>query len=138
MLNRRTKYALRSLVRMAGLAEGQWLSIAELARSEQMPRKFLERVVLELNRGGLVVSRKGRSGGNRLAVAPERITVSTVLRLMDGPLALVSCVSVTAYEQCIDCDSEEACCIRPILKKARDAVAAVLDATTIADMVKEK
>ena len=99
MLNRSTKYALRSLVRMAGLVEGQWLTVAELARTEKMPRKFLERVVLELNRGGLVVSRKGRLGGNRLAVAPDRITVSTVLRLMDGPLALVPCVSVNGSMQ---------------------------------------
>ena len=137
MLNRSTKYALRSLVRMAGLVEGQWLTVAELARTEKMPRKFLERVVLELNRGGLVVSRKGRLGGNRLAVAPDRITVSTVLRLMDGPLALVPCVSVTAYRRCTDCGSEEACCIRPVMKRARDAAAAVLDETTVADMVAE-
>ena len=138
MLNRSTKYALRSLVRLAGLAEGEWLTVAELARSETMPRKYLERILLALNRGGLVISRKGRLGGNRLALAPDRITVSTVLRLMDGPLALVPCVSVTAYRHCPDCGSEQTCCIRPVMKRARDAVAAILDETTISDMVSKE
>ena len=135
MLNRSTKYALRSLVRLAGLAKDEWLTVAELARSESMPRKYLERILLALNRGGLVISRKGRLGGNRLALDPDRITVSTVVRLMDGPLALVPCVSVTAYRHCPDCGNEKTCCIRPVMKRARDAVAAILDETTIADML---
>ncbi len=134
MLNRRTKYALRALVRLARLADDEWLAVSELVRSEDMPRKYLERIMLDLNRGGLVVSRQGRAGGSRLAQPPERITISAVLRLMDGPLALVPCVSVTAYRPCTDCGSEEECCIRPAMKKARDAVAAILDETTIANM----
>lgn len=134
MLNRSTKYALRALVRLARLEQGEWLAVSELARSEDMPRKYLERIMLDLNRGGLVASRQGRAGGTRLALPPGRITVSAVLRLMEGPLALVPCVSVTAYKRCMDCGSEEECCIRPVMKRARDAVAAILDETTIADM----
>ena len=134
MLTRKTKYALRALAGLAREPPGQWLSVAALAAREQLPRTFLERILLDLNRSGFVDSRKGREGGYALAAPAQKIRVADVVRRMDGPLAPVPCVSITAYRRCTDCGSEAACCIRPVMKRVRDAIAAVLEHTSVADL----
>ena len=134
MLTRKAKYALRTLACLAREPQGGWLSVAAIASQEQLPRKFLERILLDLNRSGFVISRKGREGGYTLAAPATTLLVADVVRRMDGPLAPVPCVSRTAYRRCTDCGDEATCCIRPVMKRVRDAIAGVLEHTSIADL----
>lgn len=134
MLTRKTKYALRALACLARQPPGSWLSTTAIADEEKLPRKFLERILLDLNRSGFVASRKGREGGYTLAAPAHTLRLADVLRRLDGPLAPVPCVSLTAYRPCHDCGPEASCRIRPVMKKVRDAIAKVLEHTTVADM----
>ena len=134
MLTRKAKYALRAMACLARGPRRRPLSVAAIAAGEQLPRKFLERILLDLKRDGFVTSRKGRVGGYALAGPAHAIRVADIVRRMDGPLAPVPCVSRTAYRRCTDCGSEASCCIRPVMKQVRDAIADVLEHTTVADM----
>ncbi len=134
MLTRKTKYALRALACLARQSPDGWLSTATIAETEKLPRKFLERILLDLTRSGFVVSRKGREGGYALAAPAQTLRLADVVRRMDGPLAPVPCVSHTAYRHCDDCGPEASCCIRPVMKQVRDAIAHVLERTTVADL----
>lgn len=135
MLTKKTKYALRALIYLAEHRDSPVL-IANLARDEKMPKKFLERILLEMNKEGFLASKKGKGGGYFLARPASDIFIGDVVRIMDGPLAPVSCVSVTAYAPCKDCPSEAACHIRSVMKQVRDAIAAILDKTSLEDMIR--
>ena len=132
MLSQRARYALKALVHLSRVPEGQTVQIAALAEREQIPRKFLEVILVELKRHGLVESVRGKHGGYRLARPPAMITYGDVVRVTDGPLALVPCVSRTAYRRCDDCQDEESCAIRRVMAEVRDETSRVLDATTLA------
>jgi Rrf2 family protein len=106
--------------------------IAEIAERARVPRKFLEQILLDLKRRGIVRSLRGRAGGYLLGRQPKNITFAEVIRTIDGPLALSPCVSTTAYHKCEDCDDEETCVIRKVLLAARDATAMVLEERTLA------
>lgn len=134
MLTRKTKYALKALLVLTDQPEGQPILIADLVRDAEVPRKFIEQILLEMNRAGILSSKKGRGGGYWLAKSARDITIGEIIRLTDGPLAPVSCVSETAYAPCAECPDEDACRIRRIMKEARDAIARVLDRRTLADM----
>ena len=134
MLSKKAKYGLKALLYLADRPEEKPVLIAEIAERERIPKKFLDMILLELRNAGLLFSRKGKGGGYSLALPPERIPIGTVIRLLDGPLAPVSCVSKSAYRPCDDCQSETACRIRLLMGRVRDAVADVLDATTLADI----
>ena len=136
MLSQKARYALRALVELAR-AEEEQLTSGEIAERADAPRKFLEAILLETTRRGLVVSRRGKFGGYSLARAPEQITFAEVIRVIDGPLALAPCVSRTAFRKCPDCPSLEDCTLRGALLKARDATAEVLDSYTLADAVRD-
>ena len=138
MLTRKTKYALKALLVLADEGAGKPLLIADLSVRAGVPKKFLEQILLELNKAGLLSSRKGRGGGYRLALEPRDITVGEIIRLTDGPLAPVPCVSVSAYAPCPECRDEETCRIRSVMKEARDALSAVLDRRTLADMLRSQ
>ncbi len=97
-----------------------------------MPRKFLEQILLDLKKRGIVRSQRGRSGGYLIGKAPKDISFADVIRTIDGPLALAPCVSVTAYHKCEDCVDEATCAIRKVLLAARDATAEVLESRTLA------
>jgi Rrf2 family protein len=101
------------------------------------PKKFLESILLTLKNQGILVSRKGRGGGYALARPADQISFGEIVRLMDGPLAPVPCVSVTAYHACEECASEAGCEIRAVMKRVRDAISEVLDATTLADALRD-
>lgn len=136
MLSQKAKYALHALLYLADRPVGEPTLIAEIAESQQMPRKFLELILLELKRHGLVRSMRGKHGGYTLAKPADTISFGQVVRYIDGPLALVPCASKTAYRRCDDCLSEEACAIRDTMRRARDAVARVLDNANLADAVR--
>ena len=136
MLSQKAKYALHALLFLADRPAGEPTQIAEIAKSQHMPRKFLELILLELKRHGLVRSIRGKHGGYTLAKPPEAITFGQVVRYIDGPLALVPCASKTAYRRCDDCRSETECSMRETMRKARDSVARVLDGATLAEAIR--
>ena len=137
MLSKKAKYGLKALLYLADQSENRIVSITDIATSERIPKKFLDMILLEMRNAGLLASRKGKGGGYSLALPPEQIFIGTVIRLLDGPLAPVSCVSQTAYRRCDDCISEEACRIRQLMGKVREATAGVLDSTTLADISRQ-
>ncbi len=138
MLSMKAKYGLKALLALAeSEAEGPIL-IGDLSRREKIPQKFLESILLQLKRADLLRSKKGRGGGYALGRDPRAIILGDVIRLLDGPLALVPCASLTAYRKCGDCADEAACGIRIIMKDVRDATAGILDGTTLADLLQRQ
>jgi Rrf2 family protein len=130
----KAKYALKALACLANAPPGEPLLIAGIAESEGIPKKFLESILAELKQHGVLRSRKGRGGGYFMARPAEQVTVASVLRVIDGPIAPVPCLSRTAYRRCYGCRDEETCTVRIVLKYAHDASVDVLERTTIADM----
>ena len=133
MLSQKAKYALKALCQLAGGPQDQLVLVSEIAEREQAPRKFLELILLDLKRHGLVYSQRGKNGGYALAKPASQITVGEVIRILDGPLAPLPCASLTGYRRCSDCDDEEICPVRLVMRQVRDAIANVVDNTTIAD-----
>ncbi len=136
MLSNKAKYALKALQVLAKEYGQGPVLISEIARRESMPPKFLELILLELKNHGILQSKKGKGGGYFLARAPQSVSVGQVVRLMDGPLAPLPCVSKTSYMRCRECRDERSCGIRLIMKDVRDATARILDSTTLADVLK--
>ena len=133
ILSSRGKYATRALLDLSlHYGEGP-VQVHDIATRQQIPVKYLEQILLSLKRFGFVQSRKSPGGGYFLAKAPEALTLGEVVRAMDGPLAPISCVSVSGYMEC-GCPEPERCGLRVVWKQARDAVAAILDGTTFADI----
>jgi Rrf2 family protein len=132
MLSQKCKYALRALLALARENTDELLLVSDIAERENLPKKFLEAILLELNRNGLVRSRRGRGGGYALAKPADLITFGQVVRIMDGPLAPLSCVSVNYYRRCDDCKDEASCEIRKVMRRVRDAIAGELDHTSLA------
>ena len=132
VLTRKSKYGLKALLVLAEEAERGPVLIAELAARQRLPKKFLEAILLELKRAGLLHSKKGKGGGYVLGRKPTEITVGQVIRVLEGPLALTPCVSQTAYRRCDECPDEGACGVRLAMKRVRDATARILDNTTLA------
>jgi Rrf2 family protein len=134
VLSRRSKYGLKALLVLAREEGRGPVLVSELAEREAMPRKFLEAILLDLNRHGLVQSRKGPGGGYLLRRPPAAITFGEVIRALEGPLALVPCVSQTAYSPCGECVDEGTCGVRLAMRQVREATAGILDNMTLADV----
>ena len=132
MLAQRTRYALRSLLYLAEERDGAPVQLARIAQTQRVPPKYLELIMLDLKRAGLVQSTRGPKGGYRLARTPEEISFGDVVRVMEGPIALVSCASVNFYEPCGDCHDEEACAIRRAFGIVREQTAQLLDGISLA------
>jgi Rrf2 family protein len=134
MLSKKALYAVRALTALAK-AHPQAMTTAGIAQSQDLPRKFLEAILLDLKRAGITTSARGRDGGYRLNRPAEAISLADVIRTIDGPLAMMPCASVTSYRACDDCPDVEACRIRKVFARGRDAVAGVFEGTSIADLV---
>ena len=134
MISQRAKYALRALVALAR-APGGSLATSDIAAQQRIPRKFLEQILLDMKRDGIVQSRRGKTGGYALLKPADMITFGHVLRLVDGPIAPLPCLSRIAYRRCADCQNEAACEIRRVFARVAQSARAVLDETTIADAV---
>ena len=132
MISKKAKYAIRALVALSRAEPETTVQIAEISRAEKIPRKFLEQILLDLKRRGLVASQRGARGGYALLKPAKDITFTEVLRIVDGPIAPLPCLSQTAYRRCADCPSEADCDIRHALAEFAKAQRDVLDATTIA------
>ena len=135
MISQKAKYALRALVALVKAPPESSLMISEISKAQAIPKKFLEQILLELKRHGIVASRRGRLGGYVLLKPADKITFGEVLRLIDGPIAPLPCLSKIAYRRCADCQDEASCEIRHVFAHVVKAQREVLDHTTFADAV---
>lgn len=133
-LSKRTQYCLRA---MYGLArkhgEGPVL-IVDLAEKESIPKRFLEQILLSLKSHGLVLSKKGKGGGYYLARPPEEVTLASIIRIIEGPLAPLPCASETQFRKCDECPDVTTCGTRIVMREVRDAIADILERTTLAEV----
>ena len=132
MLSQRSHYALRAMLILAAHGDRAPMCTVEIARAAHISPKFLEAILLELRKSGLLVSHRGRNGGFQLARAPEQISFADVVRVTDGSLALAPCVNEMGPAKCADCFGEEFCQIRHALLRARVQTDAVLRAYDLA------
>ena len=133
MISQRAKYALRALLALCKAPPEASLMIAAISEQQAIPKKFLEQILLDLKRAGIVASRRGRLGGYVLVRPADKLTFGEVLRLIDGPIAPLPCLSKIAYRRCNDCDDESSCEIRHVFAGVVKAQRDVLDHTTFAD-----
>ena len=139
MISQKAKYALRALVLLARAdSDGSAMIIADISDQQNIPRKFLEQILLDLKRHGLLESRRGKNGGYALLKPADMITFGEVLRIIDGPIAPLPCLSKMAYKRCADCQGEASCEVRRVFAGVAEATRAVLDRTTIADAISEE
>jgi Rrf2 family protein len=134
MLTNKGKYGLKAMVHLAGLDPGALAQVADIAEANSIPKKFLDYILAELRHARLVYSKKGRGGGYALAHPAHEIRVGAIVRALDGPLAPISCASVTAFRRCDDCSDLKTCAVRLIMVEARNAIANVLDNRTLAEL----
>lgn len=134
LVSKKSVYGLKALMNMARNPERSQVLISELAREENIPRKFLEAILLALKNGGLLTSRIGKGGGYSLAVAPRAVTVGRIIRILEGDIAPVSCLSATNYVPCEECPDEASCGIRLVMADVQSAMNSVLDKVTLAEM----
>lgn len=134
MLTKKGKYGLKAMVHLAGLEPGELAQVADIAQTNSISKKFLDHILTALRNVGLVYSKKGKGGGYALARPAHEIRVGAIVRALDGPLAPIPCASVTAFRPCEDCDDLKSCSVRIIMVEARNAIASVLDHTTLAEM----
>lgn len=135
MLSMRAKYALKALIYLAKSKDRGPIGIGEIADTQKLPRKFLEQILLELKNLRVLKSKQGKGGGYYLAKDPAKVEMGHIVRVFNGPLALVPCVSVSAFEKCEECLDFTNCGIRRVMKKVRDVTAEILDGTTLEALV---
>lgn len=138
MLSKKTKYAIKALM-VLGRSYGEApMPIFKISQAENIPKKFLEQILLELRNAGILFSIKGAKGGYGLSKAPADIFLTQVIRLIDGPIALLPCVSLNFYRKCDECISEDVCGIRDTFVDVRDAMLEIFNKTSIADMLQRE
>ncbi|MEH0154372.1 Rrf2 family transcriptional regulator [Limibacter armeniacum] len=134
MLSKKTKYALRALRYLTRkYGEGPVL-ISEIAEHEHISQKFLESILLELRKGRVLGSKKGKGGGYYLIKEPASVPLSQILRMVEGPIALLPCVSLNYYEPCDDCEDEESCTLKRVMTEVRDETLKILENKSLADL----
>src|SRR6185503_1049926 len=134
MLSKKAKYGLKAMSILAKEYGNGPLLIGDIAKRERIPSKFLELILLDLKKKGFLQSKKGKGGGYYLNRLPETISVGALIRALDGPIALLPCVSQMAYERCAECPDEETCGIRTVFKEVRDSTDTIFERTTLAQM----
>ena len=133
MLSQKARYALRALLHLVEHGGSRTIQVGEMAEMQVIPRKYLEFIMTDLKKAGLVTSRRGPGGGYALARAPAEISFVEVIRAIDGPIALVPCASENFYARCGDCHDETTCAIRRVLARVRDSAVDILEKTSLAD-----
>ena len=135
MISQRSRYALKALIRLAKLGRGVARSTRALAAEEGMPSAFLEQIMIDLKRAGFLAARRGKEGGYSLNVDPAELSLATIMRQIDGPVAPLPCLSRTAYRRCDDCADESSCALRAILSEAHEAAIEALEKRTLAEAI---
>ncbi|MDO3626780.1 Rrf2 family transcriptional regulator [Mucilaginibacter sp. BT774] len=138
MLSKKTKYAIKALIHLGKAAENQLMHITDIAERENIPVKYLSAILGELRNAGLVHSKKGVAGGYSLNKKPEDIPLVQILRLTDGPIAMVSCASLNYYHKCEECLDESTCGIKNTFIIIRDACLNILSQKSIADLIEKE
>lgn len=135
MLSKKTKYGLKALTFLASQPDRQPVQIAEIARQENISQKFLESILLTLRKNGFLGSRKGKGGGYYLIKDPADIPMTSVMRVLEGPIAMVPCVSLNFYEACTDCPDEARCSVHKLMLQVRDSALEVYRNNSLADIL---
>lgn len=135
MISKKMKYALKALIYIAEQSKEEQVKTKDIAEYARIPKKFLEQILLDLKRGHIINSKQGNAGGYYFLRKPTEVTMAEVYRIIDGPIALISCVSKNFYEPCDDCPNEAGCKIRLALTLVREQTLSVMEKTTIADLV---
>jgi Rrf2 family protein len=139
MISKKSKYAIKALVALAReYKSGKLLPSSTISEKENISRKFLEAILLELRNHGYLESKMGTRGGYYILKNPNQIKIIDILRLMDGPVAMISCVSLNFYEPCDDCEDEQSCGIRQVAQEIRDKTIRILSGKTIHDILKSE
>lgn len=133
MLSKKAQYAFQALMYMADTNPYMPNLIAEIASERKIPLKFLENILLELKKAGILESKKGKGGGYYFKIPPDEVPLAKIIRLIDGPIAMLSCVSLYFYETCENCD-EENCGLQKTMIAVRDATLSILENKTVADI----
>ncbi len=137
MISKRCKYAIKAMIHIAKNQEkNENIFSSTIATEENIPKKFLEGILRDLRNGQLLKSRRGSKGGYLLNKKPEEISLTCVIRLMDGPIALVPCASINYHETCKECENEETCQIKMVFEKVRDSALSIYDHTTLGSFIK--
>ncbi len=136
MLSKKTKYGIKALTYLARQENRTPVQIATIASSENISLKFLESILLSLRKNGFLGSKKGKGGGYYLLKDPNEIMMTTVMRVLEGPIAMVPCVSLNFYEKCEDCPDEHNCAVHKLMIEVRDSSLKVFRNTSLADMAK--
>lgn len=135
MLSKKTKYGLKALAYLASKDAREPVQIAEIARNENISQKFLESILLTLRKTGILGSKKGKGGGYYLIKDPSEIPMTNIIRVLEGPIAMVPCVSLNFYEKCDDCPDEKTCAVHNLMIQVRDSALEVYRKNTLADII---
>lgn len=135
MLTKKTKYGLKAMTYLAKNYKGDPILIAEIAENEKIPLKFLESILLELRKSGLLASKKGKGGGYFLNQPAENINIASIIRVLEGPIALLPCVSLNYYQKCEDCEDEETCSLNRVMVRVRDKTLRVLEHQNLTNLI---
>ena len=138
MITQKAKYAFKALFHLAEQPNGTSLQIEEIAQGAGVPRKFLEHILLDLKKKGIVESRRGRAGGYVLVKRPAELTIGTILRAIDGPIAPLPCISRTAYQRCSDCKDEKTCSVRRLFADTYSATLLLWESKTLEEAIAPK
>ncbi len=133
MLSKKTKYGLKALSYLARQEQHTPVLISEISESENISKKFLESILLTLKKSGVLASKKGKGGGYYLLKQPEDIKISSIIRMLEGPIAMLPCVSLNYYQKCDDCTSEERCSLNILMAEVRDSTLKILENKTLAN-----
>ncbi len=131
MLSKKTKYGLKALSFLAKQEQNVPVLISDISASENISKKFLESILLTLKKSGILSSKKGKGGGYFLLKKPNEIKIATIIRLLEGPIAMLPCVSLNYYEKCDDCVSEEKCSLSILMAEVRDSTLKILESKTL-------
>ncbi|MDX2285760.1 MAG: Rrf2 family transcriptional regulator [Bacteroidia bacterium] len=138
MLSKKTKYAINALVYLARIHPDGPVLISQIAEQEHIPKKFLEGILLQLKNAGMLGSRKGKSGGYFLLKSPDEVHIAEVIRLFEGAIALLPCVSHNLYQRCEECRDEATCGIKHLFMEARAETVKVLKAGTLSEIIRRE
>ncbi len=134
MLSNRTKYAVKALLAIYRDRSGKPVHIYDIAKNENIPQKFLELIMLDLKKTGVIDSKRGKGGGYYLTTEPQSIRIGDIIRAFEGPLALLPCASLTNYKRCKDCHDENTCSLRHLMQEVREKTSQILDQTNLASL----
>ncbi|WP_299058489.1 Rrf2 family transcriptional regulator [uncultured Polaribacter sp.] len=136
MLSKKTKYGIKALTYLARQENKTPVAIATISKSENISLKFLESILLTLRKNEILASKKGKGGGYYLLKEPSEIQMTAVMRVLEGPISMIPCVSLNFYEKCKDCPDENACAVHNLMEQVRDNTLKIFRNTTLSDLCK--